>query len=62
MFSNLIFGYAASQYPEHRISDTLITVASIANQMKWTGFLLGLVLIVGLFVNNNLVSGKKKSQ
>ena len=57
-----IFGYATSQYPEHRISDTLITVASIANQMKWTGFLLGLVLIVGLFVNNNLVSGKKKSQ
>mmetsp|Transcript_7599 Transcript_7599/g.16556 ORF Transcript_7599/g.16556 Transcript_7599/m.16556 type:complete len:182 (-) Transcript_7599:122-667(-) len=56
-----IFGYATRQFPEH-LSNMLINVASIANQIKWASFLFGLVALVGLFANNSMRRTKSHHQ
>lgn len=46
------FNYATKQFPTH-ISSTFIRVASIANEIKWLSFGVGMVSLVGLFVYNS---------
>ena len=49
-----IFGYATNSFPTH-INPLLISIASIANQLKWVSFALAVLLLVGLFVRSMIL-------
>ena len=45
----------ATTFPT-RINPLLISIASIANQLKWITFAFGLLLLVGLFVRTMILN------
>ncbi len=51
------FNYAANQFPLHTGS-TIVRVASIANELKWISFGIGLIGLAGLFMHNSLRRAK----
>jgi len=54
-----IFGYASATFPTH-INPLLISIASIANQLKWVTFVTALLLLVGLFVRSMILKHGNK--
>ena len=54
-----IFGYATTTFPT-RINPLIISIASIANQLKWITFAAALLLLVGLFVRSMILKHGNK--
>jgi len=54
-----IFGYATNSFPTH-INPLLISIASIANQLKWISFALAVLMLVGLFVRSMILKHGNK--
>ena len=59
VIESITFRYSAMQFPLH-LSEDVVFVASISNQLKWIGFIAGLFILGALFVCNFLRSKQLK--
>jgi len=53
-----VFGYANARYPD-RLDPSLLSLASVANGLKWVCLTVGLVSLAALFVRNSFGARKR---